>query len=125
MPKRITGKGHVVLIAPMLFFSYMQTGNPHHINLIRNILQNWFPEDKRVLKTDAPGVVEFSLSEKNGNIVLQAVPFIAGRRHMESFETLNDIVPLRGVTASVKVPFLKFLTPSRKSILSSLKKTVG
>ena len=119
-----TGKGHVVLIAPMLFFSYMQTGNPHHINLIRNILQNWFPEDKRVLKTDAPGVVEFSLSEKNGNIVLQAVPFIAGRRHMESFETLNDIVPLRGVTASVKVPFKvsKVFDPVAKKDLKFIEK---
>jgi len=94
---RKRGEGTVIVITPSLFYSYMKSGNPHHINLVRNILNTYFPEDKRMLKTNAPGLVEITLSRKDGNLILQAVPFISGRRDMDSFETLNDAVSLTGI----------------------------
>ncbi|OGV50840.1 MAG: hypothetical protein A2017_01155 [Lentisphaerae bacterium GWF2_44_16] len=102
---RKTGKGNVIIIAPALFLSYMQTGNPHHFTLIRNILNSFYPEEKRMLRTNAPGIVEIALSEKDGNVVVQAVPFVAGRRDMNSFETLNEAVAVHGVSVSVRTPF--------------------
>jgi hypothetical protein len=75
------------------------------MTLIRNILEKYFPKEKRKAKTTAPGIVELTLSKKDGNIVLQAVPFISSRRHAESFEVLNDIVPVHGVKVSVNAPF--------------------
>jgi hypothetical protein len=103
------GKGHVLVISPSLFFSYMQTGHVHHLNLVRNILERYYPRERRRLKSDAPGIVELALSRKDGNIVLQAVPFVVGRRHTDSFETLNDPVAIHGVNVAVKPGF----TPSQ------------
>jgi hypothetical protein len=99
---RKRGKGAVIAIAPSLFYSYMKSGNPHHINLIRNIFDAYFPEEKRMLKTNAPGLVEITLSRKGGKLILQAVPFISGRRDMDSFETLNDAVSVAGIKVWLK-----------------------
>jgi hypothetical protein len=104
---RKIGKGVAVIIGPSLFYSYMMTGHPHHFTFVRNILSRFFPESKRMLKTNAPGVVELALSRKNGRIILQAVPFISGRRHRDAFETLNEPVSVAGVSVSVKTPFKK------------------
>ena len=102
MALRKRGKGTVIVITPSLFYSYMKSGNPHHITLIRNILDAYFPQGKRILKTNAPGIVEISLSRKDGKLILQAVPFISGRRDMDSFETLNDPINITGVKVWLK-----------------------
>lgn len=99
------GKGYAVSIAPSLFYSYMHTGHVHHMTLIRNILEKYFPKEKRKAKTTAPGIVELTLSENDGNIILQAVPFISSRRHAESFEVLNDVVAVHGTKVSINAPF--------------------
>ncbi|MCX6983203.1 MAG: alpha-L-fucosidase [Lentisphaerae bacterium] len=102
---RKIGKGIAVIVAPSLFYSYMMTGNPHHFTLVRNIMQAFFSEDKRKLKSNAPGVVELALSMKDGKIIFQAVPFIVGRKHRDTFETLNEPVSVSGITVWIKSPF--------------------
>lgn len=121
---RKAGKGTVIIITPSLFYSYMKSGNPHHINLVRNILEAYFPNEKRILKTDAPGLVEIALSRKNGNLVLQAVPFISGRRDMDSFETLNDSVMISGVKIWLREtsPINKIYDPVKNKDLKFVRK---
>lgn len=99
------GKGKVVVIAPSLFYSYMETGHVHHLNLVKTLLSKYFPEPKRRIKSDAPGIVELALSRKNGDLVLQAVPFIVSRRHVDSFEVLNDAVAVHGINVAVQSGF--------------------
>ncbi|HOS42217.1 MAG TPA: hypothetical protein PK794_00855 [Armatimonadota bacterium] len=96
------GAGAAILIAPQLFAAYLHTGYFAHRALLRNLLASFQPADARALRTNAPGIVELSLGDKDGRLILQAQPFIAARRDRYSFESIcDDPIPLRDIWVEI------------------------
>jgi hypothetical protein len=82
------GAGTAVLLAPQLFAAYLHTGYFALRVLVRNLLDTYLPT--RALRTNAPGLVEIALGEKDGRLIVQAQPFLAARRDRYSFESISD-----------------------------------
>ncbi len=96
------GAGRALLIGPQLFTAYLHTSYYAHRLLFRNLLEHFHPAELRVLRTDAPSVVELALGEKDGRLILQAQPFITERRDRGSFESIcDDPIPLRGISVEL------------------------
>ncbi|HEY3379392.1 MAG TPA: family 10 glycosylhydrolase [Armatimonadota bacterium] len=92
------GNGGAVIIAPQVFPAYLHTGNHAHRKLLRNLLDCVLPDTARVLRTNAPTVVELACGEIDGHLVLQALPFIAEQRDRASFESLcEDPIAFHGI----------------------------
>ena len=91
--------GRVVTLAQPLLTAYLQTGYHAHRTLLRNVFDKLLP--KRLLRTDAPGQLEITLGDKDGNLILQMLPFIADRRDRNSFESLNEPIPIGGFSITL------------------------
>lgn len=91
------GKGHVVLVSHDLFNIFPKTGYVRHRMLLDNIVGAFVDPARRVLRTNAPGVVEVTAGRKDGRIVLQLVPFVVDRRHREAFESASEPVAISGI----------------------------
>jgi hypothetical protein len=89
----------VVTLAQPLLTAYLQTGYHAHRTLLRNVFDKLLP--KRLLRTDAPGQLEITLGDKDGNLILQMLPFIADRRDRNSFESLNEPIPIGGFSITL------------------------
>jgi hypothetical protein len=89
------------------------------------VFEKLLPE--RLLRTDAPGQLEITLGKKNGKLVLQMLPFIADRRDRNSFESLNEQIPIGGfsITLSVDHEIAKIRNPITGQELKSRKTTQG
>jgi len=98
---RRVGQGGFILVRGQILAAYLQTGYFVHREVIRNILDTFVPAEKRVLRTNAPSLVEFSFGKKDGRYVLQALPFVADRRDRFSFESLNEPVEFTGLWVDV------------------------
>lgn len=94
---RRVGAGGFVLIRPQLFASYLNTGYCVHRAIVRNLLNALLPVQRRVLRSNAPSLVEFAFGAKDGRLVLQAQPFVADRRDRFSFESANEPVVFHDV----------------------------
>jgi hypothetical protein len=66
---------------------------------LRNAFEKLLPE--RLLRTNAPGQLEITLGKKDGKLVLQMLPFIADRRDRNSFESLNEPIPIGGFSITL------------------------
>jgi hypothetical protein len=57
--------------------------------------------------------MDVTLGRKNGNLILQAMPFIADRRHRYSFESANEVIPVVPcrITVRSKLPAEKVWNP--------------
>ena len=86
------GQGQILVFTQAILSAYLQTGYHAHRALLTNALQRMIPRPRVI--TDAPGIMEVTLGRKDGHLVLQAVPFVADRRHRYAFESVNEAVPL-------------------------------
>jgi len=68
---------------------------------LRNAFEKLLPD--RMLRTDAPGQLEITLGRKEGKLVLQMLPFIADRRDRNSFESLNEPIPIGGFSITLNL----------------------
>ncbi|MEI6337550.1 MAG: hypothetical protein WCQ57_03080 [Verrucomicrobiota bacterium] len=91
--------GRVLTSAQPLLAAYLQTGYHAHRTLLSNVFEKLLP--KRLLRTDAPGQLEITLGKKDGKLVLQMLPFIADRRDRNSFESLNEPIPIGGFSITL------------------------
>jgi len=92
--------GSVVVLAQPLPATYLKTGYHVHRRLLRNILDGLLPN--RIIRTDAPGQLEISVGEKDGRFIVQMLPFIADRRDRDSFESLNEEIPISGFSITLE-----------------------
>lgn len=93
----------VIVLAQPLPAAYLKTGYHAHRTLLRNLLRDLLP--KRIVVTDAPGQLEITIGEKGGRLVVQMLPFIADRRDRNSFESLNEEIPIGGFSISLETRF--------------------
>ncbi len=91
--------GRIITFAQPLLAAYLSTGYHAHRTLLRNVFEKLLPQ--RLLRTNAPGQLEITLGEKDGAIVLQMLPFTADRRDRNSFESLNDPLPIGGFSITL------------------------
>ena len=94
--------GNVATLAQPLFAAYLLTGYWAHRQLLDGLVRRALP--RPLVSTDAPGLLELVLGEKDGRLVLQALPFVADRRHRYSFESVNEAVPIGPTRLDVRVP---------------------
>jgi hypothetical protein len=92
-------EGRVLTFAQPLLAAYLHTGYHAHRTLLRNVFQKLLPQ--RLLRTNAPGQLEITLGKKDGKMVLQMLPFIADRRDRNSFESLNEPIPIGGFSITL------------------------
>ncbi len=92
-------EGRVLTFAQPLLAAYLHTGYHAHRTLLRNVFQKILPQ--RLLRTNAPGQLEITLGKKDGKMVLQMLPFIADRRDRNSFESLNEPIPIGGFSITL------------------------
>lgn len=104
---RKLGDGCFILIRPQLTAAYLKTGYAAHRALVRNLLAACLPVARRVLRTNAPSLVEFSVGHKDGRTIVQALPFVSDRRHISSFESANEAITFHGIW--VELPQVKEL----------------
>jgi hypothetical protein len=86
------GKGRILIFTQAIFTAYLQTGYHAHRSLLLNTLRRAIPHP--LLTTDAPTIMDVNLGRKGGDLVLQAMPLIADRRHRYSFESVNEAIPV-------------------------------
>jgi hypothetical protein len=91
--------GRIVVLAQPLPAAYLKTGYHAHRTLLRNLLGGLLPN--RIIRTDAPGQLEITVGEKDGRLVVQMLPFIADRRDRNSFESLNEEIPIGGFSITL------------------------
>ncbi|MFN6043906.1 MAG: hypothetical protein ACK49I_00385 [Verrucomicrobiota bacterium] len=117
--------GRVITFAQPLLAAYLHTGYHVHRTLLRNAFEKLLPE--RMLRTDAPGQLEITLGKKNGKLVMQMLPFIADRRDRNSFESLNEPIPIGGfsITLSLGSEIAKIHDPITGSEVKFRKATQG
>jgi hypothetical protein len=117
--------GRVLTFAQPLLAAYLHTGYHAHRSLLRNAFEKLLPE--RLLRTDAPGQLEITLGKKDGKLVLQMLPFIADRRDRNSFESLNEPIPIGGfsITLAAGLEMAKISNPITGQELKSRKTTQG
>jgi len=94
--------GRVTTFAQPLFAAYLLTGYWVHRQLLDSLVRRALPLP--LVTTDAPGLLEITLGERDGRLVLQALPFVADRRHRYSFESVNEAIPIGPTQFSVRVP---------------------
>ena len=58
-----------------------------------------------MLRTNASTLVEFSVGQKVGRTIVQALPFVADRRHISAFESANEQIEFRDLW--VELPQIK------------------
>jgi Hypothetical glycosyl hydrolase 6 len=95
------GKGHAIAIGPQVLAAYLHTGYFAHRLLLDAILGVFLSPERRVLKTNAPSIVEFSIGEIDGASVLQVMPFVADLRYRASFESVNEAISLHDIWVEV------------------------
>jgi hypothetical protein len=117
--------GRVITFAQPLLAAYLHTGYHAHRALLRNAFGKLLPE--RLLRTDAPGQLEITLGKKDGKLVLQMLPFIADRRDRNSFESLNEPIPIGGfsITLADGTKAAKIRNPITGQELKFRKTTLG
>lgn len=93
------GRGRIMVFTQAILTAYLQTGYHAHRALLLNALHRAIPQP--LVETDAPSIMDITLGRKDGNRVLQAMPFVADRRHRYSFEAVNEAVALGPCTVSV------------------------
>jgi len=98
---RPVGKGGVILIRPQLLAAYLRTGYFVHRALVAKLLDAFLPEQRRVLRTNAPSLVELAFGRKDGRYILQALPFVADRRDRSSFESTNEAIAFSGIWVDI------------------------
>jgi len=90
--ERRRGKGRILVFSQAIFAAYLQTGYHAHRTFLLNALRRAMPQP--LVETDAPTIMDVTLGRKDGRMALQAMPFVADRRHRYSFESVNEAVPL-------------------------------
>ena len=105
------GSGRILLFSQAIFAAYLQTGYHAHRSFLINTLRTVMPLP--LVATDAPSIMDVTLGRKNGNLILQAMPFIADRRHRYSFESVNEAIPVgpSRITVRSKRPAEKVWNP--------------
>jgi len=96
------GRGRIIVCTQAIFTAWLQTGYHAHRTLLTNVLRRLMPEP--IVITDAPGIFEITVGKKDGAYVLQALPFVADRRHRFSFESVNEAVPIGPTRLAVRLP---------------------
>lgn len=95
------GNGQVIVIRPQLFCAYYQTGYYAHRELAKALIDASVPTARRLILSNAPSFVEFSIGHKAGRDILQAMPFITEKRARCSFESIHDTIAVHGVEVSL------------------------
>lgn len=95
------GNGRVVVLGQSVISAYLNTGYHAHRTLMHNLIDSTLPG--KIVRTNAPSLMEITVGRKDGRTVIQFVPFIADRRHRYSFESLNDVIPIRDVSIALRV----------------------
>jgi hypothetical protein len=111
-------RGSVIYFAHPLFGMYTRHGSPVYRDLVLNALKRLLP--KPLVETDAPSTAHVTLlrQPEQKRTVAHVLHYLPQRRH-PGFDTLEDVIPLRDVSLSVrlgKAPASVYLAPSREPL---------
>jgi hypothetical protein len=111
-------RGRVIYFAHPIFGMYTRHGSPVYRDLVINALRRLLPDP--LVLTDAPTTAHVTLLHQTGEKrqIAHILHYLPQRRH-PGFDTLEDVIPLRDLSLSVRVdapPAKVYLAPSQQPL---------